>query len=157
MIQLQKRLHKIGYFNWKITGYYGSLTENAVREFQAANGLEVDGIAGNKTLAALGLSEAITTQISPPPRVMKLGSSGSKVIELQQYLQVLGYYNEAITGYYDLLTREAVIRFQTDVGLTPDGIVGPLTQAAIESKFNAPPLSTSTSTPLSLPERGDLR
>ncbi|ARV60948.1 hypothetical protein BZZ01_22085 [Nostocales cyanobacterium HT-58-2] len=36
------------------TTYYGSTTANAVRNFQARNGLRVDGIAGPETLAALG-------------------------------------------------------------------------------------------------------
>ena len=36
-------------------GVYGSATEKAVRYFQSANGLAVDGQAGDKTLAALGL------------------------------------------------------------------------------------------------------
>ncbi|MEB3283539.1 MAG: peptidoglycan-binding protein [Lyngbya sp.] len=157
VIELQHKLQEIGYFDGKITGYYGILTQNAVRQFQAANGLKVDGIAGDQTRAALGLSEAITTQTSQPTFFLKLGSSGSKVIEIQQYLQVMGYYNQPITGYYDLSTQQAVILFQNDVGLKADGIVGPLTQAAIESEFNSPPVSTSTSTPSSLPERGDYR
>jgi peptidoglycan hydrolase-like protein with peptidoglycan-binding domain len=37
------------------TGYYGSATANAVRNYQARNGLLVDGIAGPQTLSALGV------------------------------------------------------------------------------------------------------
>lgn len=157
VVELQKKLHKIGYFDGQITGYYGNITQNAVSQFQANNGLTVDGIAGYKTLAALGLSEAITTQSSQYTSLLKLGSSGSLVIELQQHLQVMGYYDGLMTGYYDLSTQQAVILFQMDVGLKSDGIVGPLTQAAIESQFNSSPLPTLTSTPSSLPNRGDIR
>jgi hypothetical protein len=37
------------------TGYYGPTTQDAVADFQAKNGLLVDGVAGAETLAALGL------------------------------------------------------------------------------------------------------
>jgi Putative peptidoglycan binding domain len=37
-------------------GIYGNGTENAVRQFQAKNGLPVDGIVGSRTLKVLGLS-----------------------------------------------------------------------------------------------------
>lgn len=157
VVELQKKLHQIGYFDGPITGYYGTLTRSAISQFQADNGLAVDGIAGYQTLAALGLSEAITTPASQHTSPLKLGSSGSQVIELQQYLQVLGYYNDPITGYYDLSTQQAVILFQSDRGLKADGIVGPLTHAAIESKFNSLPVLVSPRTPLYLPERGNSR
>ena len=44
-----------GYYNGAIDGIYGTGTLNAVRWFQSKNGLTVDGIAGPKTLAAMGI------------------------------------------------------------------------------------------------------
>jgi peptidoglycan hydrolase-like protein with peptidoglycan-binding domain len=38
-----------------VTGYYGSQTKAAVKRFQRANGLTVDGVAGPATLRALGI------------------------------------------------------------------------------------------------------
>ena len=129
-----------------------------VGRYQAATGLNADGIAGDRTLAALALSEAITTPTPPQTGLLKLGSSGSKVIELQQYLQVLGYYIGPISDYYDRTTQRAVIDFQGDAGLKPDGIVGCLTEAAIESRFNLPPAENPIPiSPSHLPDRGDLR
>lgn len=42
---LQSRLASLGYFNIKVTGMYGSLTENIFKQYQYANGFEVTGIA----------------------------------------------------------------------------------------------------------------
>lgn len=42
--------------NLKIDGIFGPLTEEAVKDFQRSNGLEVDGIVGNNTLSKLNLS-----------------------------------------------------------------------------------------------------
>ena len=54
--QIQKKLKNWGYYNGVIDGVYGSKTEEAVKAFQAKNGLTADGVAGAKTLAALGIS-----------------------------------------------------------------------------------------------------
>ncbi|WP_445243455.1 peptidoglycan-binding protein [Microcoleus sp. M2_C6] len=51
--QLQKTLQNAGYFRGKATGFYGALTQAAVKKFQAENNLKVDGIVGPKTLSAL--------------------------------------------------------------------------------------------------------
>ncbi len=50
---LQQKLKDTGYYTYKVTGYYGSITKNAVTSFQRANGLTVDGIAGPQTQSAL--------------------------------------------------------------------------------------------------------
>lgn len=46
---------------------------------------------------------------------------------IQRRLKELGYYNGSIDGIYGSQTRNAVIRFQKDYGLSADGIVGPKT------------------------------
>ena len=42
--------------NLKADGIFGSITEEAVKDFQRSNGLEVDGIVGANTLSKLNLS-----------------------------------------------------------------------------------------------------
>ncbi len=54
--QIQTKLKRWGYYTGSVDGIYGSKTEEAVRYFQRKNGLTVDGIAGKKTLAAMGIS-----------------------------------------------------------------------------------------------------
>lgn len=53
--KIQARLKDWGYYKGNVDGIYGSKTRNAVIEFQRKNGLSVDGIAGPKTLEAIGL------------------------------------------------------------------------------------------------------
>lgn len=64
VVEIQTRLSKWGYYNGKIDGIYGIKTYRAVRKFQSKNGLKVDGIAGSKTLAALGIPTGNTGQSS---------------------------------------------------------------------------------------------
>ncbi len=53
--QIQSRLKEWGYYDGAVDGIFGTQTRNAVIKFQKANGLEPDGIAGSKTLAAIGI------------------------------------------------------------------------------------------------------
>ncbi len=52
---IQSRLKSWGYYKGNIDGIYGTETKNAVIKFQKKNGLTADGIAGAKTLEAIGL------------------------------------------------------------------------------------------------------
>lgn len=58
--KIQANLKKWGYYIGSIDGIYGYNTYVAVKKFQTKNGLSADGVAGDKTLAAL----AITTSTS---------------------------------------------------------------------------------------------
>ena len=63
---------------------------------------------------------------------LKKGSKGDAVKELQKNLTKLGYPVGAIDGVFGSGTLAAVKKFQTDYGLTADGIAGSATQAMIE-------------------------
>lgn len=81
------------------------------------------------------LQGAITT-------LLKQGSYGPQVVELQQGLKTLGYYSGAVDGLFGPITRQAVINFQRDYGLIVDGIVGPQTAQALQKALSANPVST---------------
>lgn len=51
--EIQDMLATLGYYDGKISGNYGNLTEEAVRLFQRDHGLGADGVAGPKTIAAI--------------------------------------------------------------------------------------------------------
>jgi peptidoglycan hydrolase-like protein with peptidoglycan-binding domain len=56
---------------------------------------------------------------------------GVRVQALQAKLLTLGYDPGTADGLFGAKTKAAVQKFQTDKGLVADGIVGPLTQAAL--------------------------
>ena len=63
--------------------------------------------------------------------VLRLGSAGPGVIHLQVRLQELGFAPGPSDGSFGSATETAVILFQGSKGLLPDGIVGPITLAAL--------------------------
>ncbi|MET8135879.1 peptidoglycan-binding domain-containing protein [Streptomyces sp. NPDC005251] len=59
------------------------------------------------------------------------GSTGAPVMEVQCLLKQCGYYAGPVDGSFGPVLTTALKRFQADRGLNPDGIVGPLTWAAL--------------------------
>jgi len=76
--------------------------------------------------------------------VLKQGSQGQEVREVQQKLKNWGYYTGSVDGIYGSKTKEAVIYFQKSNGLTADGIVGNQTFKALGLQKYATTTSTAT-------------
>jgi peptidoglycan hydrolase-like protein with peptidoglycan-binding domain len=55
---------------------------------------------------------------------LELNSTGNTVQLLQRELKKLGLFKDEITGYFGLVTQDAVIKFQKSRGINADGIVG---------------------------------
>jgi len=72
--------------------------------------------------------------------------TNGEVSTLQDFLQSQGYLNSEPTGYFGLLTFQAVKNFQNANGISPTGYVGPITRAKIASMNNC---GTATITPVS--------
>jgi len=68
---------------------------------------------------------------------LKYGSRGDEVTVLQMWLRELGYGSVAVTGRYDVRTRNAVRRFQAARSLTADGVAGWSTIAAMKDARKA--------------------
>ncbi len=63
--------------------------------------------------------------------VLKQGSSGGEVKEVQRRLKLWGYYNGSVDGVFGAGTKAAVVAFQKKNGLTADGVVGKSTYKAL--------------------------
>lgn len=66
--------------------------------------------------------------------VLKTGNSGSQVATLQKDLATAGFYKGPVTGYYGSITTSAVTKFQRSNGITPDGVAGDMTLAALQAR-----------------------
>ncbi len=134
VLQVQIRLQELGYFQSKATGYYGSVTEAAVKHFQQNNGLIPDGVIGVKTQEALAQTYPETAPPTTQPTV-RLGDESPTVLRVQRQLSSLKLYDwRQMNGKFDDATQQAVINFQKANGLTPDGIVGLKTHTMLQQK-----------------------
>ena len=132
VFEVQTCLTAQGLFDGEINGYCGHSTVNAIKEFQEAIGLIVDGICGGSTFellraAAYDEIDITTLMTGGAENYLKPGDSGSRVEELQNLLTEQGYFNDEVDGVYNSATSAAVKNFQADNGLTIDGLCGSLT------------------------------
>ncbi|CAD5917114.1 N-acetylmuramoyl-L-alanine amidase CwlL [Planktothrix tepida] len=79
--------------------------------------------------AAIGLSVVSVSQ--PASAALYYGDSGYSVKKVQYALQDYGYFTGKATGYFGKVTKHAVMAFQRDYGLYPDGVVGSATASAL--------------------------
>lgn len=77
-------------------------------------------IGGYRLLFYQGTAPSIEVMASP-------GDLGTEVIEIQSRLKEIGYYEGEISGVYDVMTTEAVRRFQEDKGVDASGNSNPET------------------------------
>ncbi len=77
------------------------------------------------------LIAALLAQSFPALSLSKYGSSGSEVRSIQTRLTELGYFSGKIDGIFGSQTKNAVVKFQKDYGLTADGIAGSETLKAL--------------------------
>ena len=99
-----------------VDGIFGPLTKTAVEAFQSSRGLGVDGIVGPQTWPQLII-------------LVQQGSNGDAVRAVQSQIHSRGdgANQVAIDGIFGPATNSAVRAFQTLLGLSVDGIVGPQT------------------------------
>ncbi len=154
--KMQKRLKELGYLKGSADGDFGDATETAVKNFQANNGLTVDGKAGTATLNKLysdSARKAATTTATNTPKPtstpftsLKNGSTGDEVRKMQQRLKTLGYLKGSADGDFGDATEQAVRDFQANNGLTVDGKAGTATLNKLYSD-SARKAPTATATP----------
>ena len=128
---VQLMLHEKGYSCGSADGIFGTKTESAVRSYQKAKGLLVDGIVGTNTYAKL-FTECL----------LKNGSRGELVKALQTRLNEQGYGAGTADGIFGSNTEQAVKALQSAAGIATDGKVGKNTWTALlEGKAAGVPVS----------------
>ena len=119
-------------------GEFGPATHKAVRAYQRANGLGVDGVVGALTAAKLGLGASSTTKAKASTgskaksrtakasaKVADPGLSSATVSAIQAKLGI------AADGEWGPQTRKALRDYQRENGLEVDGVPGPATLASL--------------------------
>ncbi len=96
------------------------------------------GSAAYAAIRADGAADTAQTAVVETA-VLRQGSKGNEVKEVQRRLKQWGYYTGSVDGVFGAATRKAVIAFQKKNGLTADGVVGKSTYAALgmNDSYNA--------------------
>ena len=89
------------------------------------------------TLLASASNGAGAAPQNPPPQFAPTLAAGS-IADIQRQLAAHGYRPGAPTGRLDGATRRAILSYQKDAGLTPDGIASPALQNHL--RFARPPV-----------------
>lgn len=141
--RIQNRLYEMGYLATQdlVTGYFGDVTEAAVKRMQELNNLTADGKVGVQTINMLYSDEV-------KPNFLSYGEKSDVVLASQNRLKELGYLTTTPDGLYGNDTVAAVKLFQSRNDLVVDGYLGPSTRNVLNSAAAVP-------NGLSLGDRGD--
>ena len=139
-----------------VDGYYGQLTEDAVKIFQEIFALAVDGICGKQTWYKLVLDYTAIRKLgeldslgqkyffisNEYPYILIVGDEGEKVRALQYYISLIAAFDPLvpeteITGYFGEETKEAVTAIQRNSSVAQTGVVDTLTWDIIYNKAMA--------------------
>ena len=182
--EMQTALISLGYLGGTADGIFGINTEKAVKNFQRANNLTADGLAGERTLEVLyqkaknssssgkekssssekKTSSSDSKSSSPSTSslfggnysTLRIGNTGERVKALQSRLIALGYLSGTADGKFGQATRKAVIEYQKANNLTADGLAGQNTLRSLEgsSSSAAEKKSSSASSSSSVTVKG---
>jgi peptidoglycan hydrolase-like protein with peptidoglycan-binding domain len=125
---LQVALKALHHYGGGIDGVNGRRTRRAVRRYQRAHRLPVDGVAGPRTRRKLGARG----RPAFGSRAMTRGDRGWDVAALQWLLRKRGFKPRGTDGGFGARTEAAVRRAQARYGLTIDGIAGRATVNALK-------------------------
>lgn len=137
--KIQQKLKNWGYYSGSVDGIYGAKTKAAVKYFQRKNGLTADGVAGDKTLAALGISTTSSAS----------SSSGSSYSNNDVNLLARLIYGEARgESYVGQVAVGAVVLNRVKSASFPNTVAGVIYQgyaftAVADGQINLTPNATA--------------
>ena len=119
---LQAQLKTAGYYTGEVDGIYGPLTVDAVQKLQTEAGLPTTGLVDKATALALDKKLASTSPSTPQPQ--------SQTAAVQTVLKLTGYWTGPVDGIWTDALTDALMSFQTALGVEPTGVVDAATMAA---------------------------
>lgn len=115
--ELQTRLQALGFYPGKVNGTMGSSTVAAVKDFQAACGIQATGSVDQALWDVIFSDGAVTGTLV----ALGEGSTGPAVTTLQNNLISLLMLGGSADGTYSSQTTEAVTNYQTTFGFAVTG------------------------------------
>jgi len=114
---VQYKLTKLGYYEDRIDGSFGLLTEHAVKKLQSSNHLPITGKVNNETVEAISWEEKETDikAIEPLIESISLGDNSVDVKVVQEVLLYYGYYQGSVDSIYGSLTDQAIKDMHDDI------------------------------------------
>ena len=123
-IELKEMLNSIGYGYITVTNYFGSFTETQVKRFQSDYGLKNNGIADQVTRQKI--KEIYDS-------ILKPGDRDSRLIDVKEKLNSLGFDNISVTDYFGSWTETRVKQFQEFANLNVTGTIDQDTLIALDN------------------------
>ncbi len=136
IVRLQSMMFVNDLYDGPITGYYGKLTEKAVNNFKADNGLVANGIVDKNTI------NLICNNYSSCPLQSTLEKNDEFPVKeikfLQSFLRLIPniYPEKLVTGFYGTKTENAVKRLQTKLRISATGKIDGATRSEFCNYFN---------------------
>ncbi len=128
VVEIQKALASAGFLRTTPTDRWNANATDAIRRFQAANGLSTTGSVNFSTVAKLEPFLPKFTPTLPPPDPLGpaleywLQNTRRGRTDIQRALAEQGFYSGPTTGEFDLKTRNALKTYQSANGLAPTGL-----------------------------------
>jgi len=121
---IQRELHRRGYYDGTLDGIWGARTDAAARDFVQASGLRLTVEASDALLRAILSAGAKRAAAEPARRndpIAELIAPSKRVLAVQRALADFGYGQIKPTGLYDQETRSAIEKFERDRRLPVTG------------------------------------
>jgi peptidoglycan hydrolase-like protein with peptidoglycan-binding domain len=127
--ELQHRLRQLEWFEGSISGTYGRDTSEGVTGFQGKRGLKQSGAVDQRTWKRLTAmtreptNDELHNRLVPGRAILKTGSDGDQVRELQARLKQIGWFASDVSGVYGKATTGSVRGFQAKRAIPETGEV----------------------------------
>lgn len=121
---IQRELHRRGYYDGTLDGIWGARTDAAARDFVQAGGLRLNVEASDALLRAIlssGAKRAVAEPVRSNDPIAELIAPSKRVLAVQRALADFGYGQIKPTGLYDPATRSAIEKFERDRRLPVTG------------------------------------